>query len=177
MTNIQTRSIQEFLPIDLYGKGKAKDFASLQQEIDKGETQIIWENDHPIRLIKVCRVKVISLEKELRLFEDRQEFADGRVRQRGIDGLAEKFLPAEKPEDAATRALKEELKLSEEAIALTPIHFDGTDSEEKESPSYPGLVTRYEFHDFLAYFPIEFWQEEFVEGSDYDIKKTYFVWR
>lgn len=120
---------------------------------------------------------MISVEKQLQLVEDRQEFADGRVRRRGINGLAEKFLPDEKPEETAIRALKEELGLSDEAIALTSIHFDSVHSEEKESPSYPGLVTRYDFYDFLAYFPIKFWQHEFVEGSNDDVKRTYFTWR
>jgi hypothetical protein len=173
----QTSRLQEYLPLELYGKRRAKDFASLVKEIEKGESEIVWEGDKPIRLIKVCRVKVISLDNELSLYEDRQVFADGRIRKRRIEGLAEKFLPNENPEDAAERALKEELGMSSEAIALTPIRPGGIDTEEKESPSYPGLVTQYQFHDFIAYYPIEFWQEEFVEESDDDVKKTYFVWR
>jgi hypothetical protein len=169
--------LQEVLPIHLYGQGQAKDFASLLSEIEKGEAQIVWEDLRPLRWIKVCRVKVITVEKGLSLWEERQVFADGRVRHRNIQGLAEKLLPNEKPEDAADRALKEELGLSDEAIALTQIEFDGVATEEKESPSYPGLATRYEFYDFKAYFPIKFWQEEFVEGSDDDVKKTYFTWK
>ncbi|AFZ11532.1 hypothetical protein Cri9333_0586 [Crinalium epipsammum PCC 9333] len=169
------KDLKNFLPLHLYGKGQAKDYSSLLQEIEKKESQIIWDNNRPIRLIKVCRVRVICGDQEL--YEDRQVFSDGRVRKRGIRGLAEKLFKDEKEEIAAKRALKEELGLSDEASTLVSIHFNGIDNEEKESPSYPGLKTRYLFWDFIAYLPVQYWQEEFVEGCEDDVKQTYFVWR
>ena len=169
------QDLKSVLPLELYGHGQAKSFQSLLDEIEKGESQIIWEEDKPVRCLKVCRVKVISLDNELTLFEDRQEFADGRVRQRGFDKLSEKMGVAENPITAAERALKEELGMSSEALKLTPIYPDGIDGKELESPSYPGLLTRYEFHDFLAYYTVEYWQEEFREVQP--DKTTVFVWR
>jgi hypothetical protein len=169
------QDLKNALPLELYGNGQAKSFQSLLDEISNGESQIIWEGNKPIRVLKVCRVKVICLDKELTLYEDRQEFADSRIRQRGFDYLSEKMGVGENPMTASERALKEELGMSEEAIKLTPIHTDGIDSSELESPSYPGLTTRYQFHDFIAYYPVEYWQEEFREVQE--DKTTVFAWR
>jgi hypothetical protein len=67
------------------------------------------------------------------------------------------------------------IRIKSKWIRFNLIHFDSTDSKELESPSYPGLLTRYEFHDFLAYSPVEHWQEEFREVQP--DKTTIFVWR
>jgi hypothetical protein len=167
--------LKNVLPLEKYGHGQAKSFQSLLNEIKSGESQIIWEDSKPIRCLKVARVKVICLDRELTLYEDHQEFTDGRIRKRGFDKLSEKMTIDEEPAIAAERALREELGMSNAALKLTPIHLDGIDHDELESPSYPGLLTRYEFHDFLAYFPVEYWQEEFREvQAD---KTTVFVWR
>ena len=171
----KVKELKNVLPLERYGHGQAKSYQSLLNEISNGESQIIWENNKPIRCLKVARVKVICLDKELTLYEDRQEFTDGRIRKRGFDRLSEKMTIDEDPAIAAKRALREELGMSNNVLKLTPIHLDGIDHEGLESPSYPGLLTRYEFHDFLAYFPVEYWQEEFREvQAD---KTTVFVWR
>ena len=167
--------LKSVLPLELYGHGQAKSFQSLLDEIEKNESQIIWEENKPVRCLKVCRVKVICLDKELTLYEDRQEFKDSRVRQRGFPYVSEKMGINESFITAAERALKEELGMSDEALKLTPIYPDGIDSKELDSPSYPGLLTRYEFQDFLAYSPVEYWQEEFREVQP--DKTTVFVWR
>ena len=167
--------LKSVLPLELYGHGQAKSFQSLLDEIEKNESQIIWEENKPVRCLKVCRVKVICLDKELTLYEDRQEFKDGRIRQREFPYVSEKMGINESPITAAERALKEELRMSEDALKLTPIYPDGIDSKELDSPSYPGLLTRYEFQDFLAYYPVEYWQEEFREVQP--DKTTVFVWR
>ena len=171
----KVKDLKNVLPLDKYGHGQAKSFQSLLNEISNGESKIVWEYNKPIRCLKVARVKVICLDKELTLYEDRQEFKDSRIRKRGFDKLSEKMTVNEDPAIAAERALREELGMINAALKLTPIHLDGVDHDELESPSYPGLLTRYEFHDFLAYYPVEYWQEEFREvQAD---KTTVFVWR
>lgn len=175
---IEVKKMQDLksLPLELYGHGQAKSFQSLLDEIENGESRIIWEENKPIRCLKVCRVKIICLDKELTLYEDRQEFADGRIRQRGFDYLSEKMgVDEEIPMTAAERALKEELGMNQDALDITRIHFDSIDHKEVESPSYPGLLTRYEFHDFIAYYPVEYWREEFREIQE--DKTTVFIWR
>lgn len=172
---INMQDLKSVLPLELYGHGQAKSFQSLLDEIENGESQIIWEENKPIRCLKVCRVKVICLDKQLTLFEDRQEFADGRIRQRGFDYLSEKMGVNEASAIATERALKEELEINQDALDITPIHPDGIDHKEVESPSYPGLLTRYEFHDFIAYYPVEYWREEFREIQE--DKTTVFIWR
>lgn len=168
------QDLKSVLPLELYGHEQAKSFQSLLDEIEKGESQVIWEDDKPVRCLKVCRVKVICLDK-LTIYEDRQEFKDGRVRKRGFDYLSEKMGVDEIPMTAAERALKEELGMSDDALKITLIHFDSIDHKEVESPSYPGLLTRYEFHDFIAYYPVEYWREEFREIQE--DKTTVFIWR
>lgn len=166
--------LSQILDLTQFGVEKAKPFLSLVEEIESGESKIIWEVNKPIRLLKVARVKVISLERNKSLYEIKQVFTDGRERQRNIEGLSEKIMKDEKPQNAAFRAIEEELGLNTEYIS-EPLYPDGEDYEEIESPSYPGLVTRYEFFDFIFYFPDEIWQDGFVEASV--DKKTYFAWR
>ena len=127
---IEVRKMQDLknvLPLELYGHGQAKSFQSLLDEIENGESQIIWEENKPVRRLKVCRVKVICLDKELTLYEDHQEFADGHIRQRGFDYLSEKMGVNENPIIAACRALREELGMNEPALYCTPIRFDSLD--------------------------------------------------
>lgn len=164
-------NLLERLPINKYGQGQAKTVEHLLEEINSGEAQIVWESGKPIRQISIVCIEVASEDGERQLFEEKQVFSDGRVRQREIWGLSEKLKPNEDPHEGAIRAMKEEL-----GIENCSIQFDSTEKEEKESPSYPGLVTRYLKTNFLA----RVWNEDFnPEGyvEEQADKSTYFVWR
>lgn len=93
------------LPLEQYGKGRAKTFTELIKEIESGECKIVWEDGIPIRCIQVVNIYVYSPAGK-RLKEDRQEFLDGRVRRREMKGILEKRFPAEKINDAAIRAMQ-----------------------------------------------------------------------
>lgn len=166
-----TMNLLEHLPISQYGQGKAKTVEHLLKEIESGETQIIWENEKPIRVINLVCVEVISEDGEQQLVEEKQVFSDGRVRERGIWGVSEKLKPNEDPYQGAVRAMKEEL-----GVENCSIQFDSTDTEESESPSYPGLTTRYLKTNYQA----RVWNEDYkLEGyveAQAD-KTTYFAWR
>lgn len=164
-------NILDCLPIEKYGQGQAKTIEHLLGEIESGEAQIIWEKGKPIRQISIVCIEVISEDGEQQLFEEKQVFADGRVRRRDIWGLSEKLNLNEDPYQGAVRAMKEEL-----GIENCSIHFDSTDEEEKESPSYPGLVTRYIRTNYSA----RVWNEDYKPEGYVEIqsdKSTYFVWR
>lgn len=168
-------SLREFLPLHLYGKGDAKTVEDLDKEISEGETEIIWE---PVRVVRVARLKVVYSdgEKDFEIYENRQVFADGRVRRRNIEGLCEKLKVNEQPNDGALRCLREELGLSDEAIKACKItHIATNNSLECESLSYPGLKSRYRFYEYIVVFPGKYWKPEFVEETK-DGAKYYYCW-
>ena len=137
--------LQAALPLHLYGVGVAKTFDKLWHEIESGETTITWEDNRPIRIIKVARVEVLHGDQYL--VETNQVFDDGRSRVRGIRGLSEKFMMGESPISAAKRAVSEELGLGSNLLKFKSV---GQSVERKVSPSYPGLVTQYEFFDYAV---------------------------
>lgn len=159
--------LKQALPVSEYGTGKAKSFQHLLKEIENGEAIIKWQDGNPVRVLKVARLWVRS---ELGLLkESRQVFSGGRVRERSLaSSLSEKFDPKESPIQACKRALLEELGIRG-GCKITP---RGDSLEEDYSPSYPELLSRYEFHDFDVFVqdPDSSYQEE--SGG----KTTYFEW-
>lgn len=159
------------LPTHLYGVGVAKSFQHLCREIEDGEIQIIWENSQPLRVVQLAFVEILSHDGKT-LVEDRQEFADGRIRRRGFRGISEKLKPSEDSLDGARRGIIEELGLNPELLNL---RFIGIDMEEKESGSYPGLMTRYKKFQYQTQIPVEMYQDQYIENCSDGIK-TFFVW-
>jgi hypothetical protein len=157
-----------------WGKGNAKNVSDLLEEIEEKETVLYRKDNRLLREIKVAGVNVFFRRgKDLyRLREDRQDFADGRTRTRSMaHSLAEKFKGNELPENAARRALREELKIEGEIdIKENGIRL-GTD----DSLSYPGLKTRYTIHEFTAFLsPDQFSADGYEERNK---KMTVrFVW-
>ena len=165
------KKLLESLPIAQYGKGQAKTVKQMIEEIESGESQIIWENGKPIRVINLVCVEVVSEDGEQQLVEEKQVFSDGRVRERGIWGVSEKLKPNEEPYEGAIRAMKEEL-----GVENCSIQFDSIEKEENESPSYPGLLTRYLKLNYQA----RVWDEDYKPEGYVEKQKdktTYFVWR
>jgi hypothetical protein len=164
------------VPIELWGRGAAKSVADLRQEIERGEAVvgINPRNDRLERLVRVAEVDVLARGprgRKRRLVEDHQRFADGRTRRRKLDrSLAEKLVAGERPLAAARRALREELGVVEATVqrAGRP-HTRTTDS-----PSYPGLRTRYELVPFIAWLPEDTVRERYVEKTPE--KATTFRW-
>ena len=89
------------------------------------------------------------------LVESHQELSDGSVRER-FRPLSEKMKPEETPDEAAFRAIKEELGSifkSENDVGERIKILPGTYSrrvEERNSLSYPGLPARYALHSVDA---------------------------
>jgi hypothetical protein len=171
---VDIEKLKHALPLSDYGKGIAKSFEQLRTEIETGETQIIWQDDRPIRLLSLVFLKVCYQDKTL--VEERQEFPDGRVRHRSLKGLSEKLYPQEDPDAAVYRALQEELGLLPDELKDISIRFLDRELEEKESPSYPGLMSQYDRYEYEVPLPDHLYKPKYIELSDRGMR-TYFVWR
>jgi len=176
--------LEKTLDTSKFGIGEAKKWEDLIEEIKKGECEIRQENEGlPVRIVRVVFIQVWRHNQRLHqnqiLVEDRQEFADGRIRKRDLKGIAEKAKFGKDPFAEAVRGLEEELGIKVLRSLLKPIFLGSNNTnveiETKDSPSYPGLKTQYEKHHFQYQLPIEHWKEEFVESQP--DKTTYFVWQ
>lgn len=139
------------IDLDAWGTGDAKTITHLLSEINSGESHIsVDANQGIVRRISVAWVGVLYFDEQgnvHQLYEDRQEYTDGRVRKRSLSSsLGEKFLPDEDPAQAAARALSEELGIRE-YVSLNAL---GSEQTAHFSDSYPGLKSEYDTHGFVA---------------------------
>lgn len=166
---------QHRVPVEIWGKGGAKTIQHLQAEVDAGETTLVADNETLLRQVGVAFIDVFYTrgEQKLKLKEEKQVFRDGRTRPRQLEGsVAEKLSRGEQPIEAARRALREELKISD----AFDIQGKGSKTELKDSPSYPGLLTKFEKHYFETELnDHQYKPEGYIENQD--DKTTYFTWK
>ncbi|MDO8583980.1 MAG: NUDIX domain-containing protein [bacterium] len=166
------------IPTHLWGKGEAQTVDKFVEEVLSGEAELAMTPDHRLeRIARGSKVDVYYLSDAglLRLVEDRQEFRDGRRRHRRgkIDfSVGEKCKRNESAENAAYRALEEELGVTE------PLPLEALGEEpRKTTPSlaYPGTITTYISTRFRVMLPAQWYKQEgYVERQN--DKSTYFVW-
>jgi len=163
--------------LECFGVGSAKTLADLHAEIANGETLLVEVDGHLVRRVSVLGVDVfanIEGERIIHLVEDRQVFADGRVRRRTMPtSISEKLHPGEDPLEAVTRALDEEINISEFTL-LTPTPRKRV--EKGGSQSYPGILseyTKYEVDVLIA--PSEYLADGYRE-IQVGNKVTHFLW-
>jgi hypothetical protein len=164
------------IPLHEWAQGSAKTLAHLLKEVNEGESQLsIGSNGEMRRQVTVVGMDVLHTDAQGNVYilrEDRQEFADGRTRQRNLlNSLGEKMQTGEDPVAAAERALLEELGIRE----VTGLYHLG-DEETTHSPSsYPGLQSHYKTHGFAAVIPAEsFVADGYIEEQA--DKTNYYVW-
>lgn len=169
--NLKSTLIRFNIPVENWGKGKAKSIEHLQKEIDNKETTLDIINDELIRTVYVVAVAVEYNNK--RLIEDKQEFNDGRVRRRGTRRCGEKCIVGESPEESAVRCIQEEIGIKD--VTINDFTNKEVEKLERMSMSYPGLKSIYYATLFTYNMPEKFYKPEgYVEvQSD---KKTYFIW-
>ena len=158
-----------------FGQGEAKTLAHLLKEVEEGETVFEVEGGVLRRVISLVSIQIQSPFEET-LVEDRQVFVDGRVRERGLTALAEKFKPGEDPLKAARRALQEELGLSAEIAESLAFLEGGTEEKVKTSPSYPGLISVYRVTNLSVELPVVAYDPNGYIERQPD-KSTYFLWK
>lgn len=132
------------MPVEDYRKDQAKTVEQLYSEILSGEARL--EENPPLRILNL--VGIILEQNDKILYEQGQQFKDGRYRVRDILP-GEKLKPDEQPLSAATRWLIEEMAEFSKSIELDESSCH-TSKKLQESPSYPGLTTRYILHYFNA---------------------------
>ncbi|XP_073012754.1 uncharacterized protein [Typha latifolia] len=127
-----------------------KTLTNLFIELVHGETLLLHpsppRSPHPIRAVHVASVNIRNPNGAL-LVESHQLLSDGSVRERWRP-LSEKMRPGESIEEAAVRAVREEIG---EGVGVRVL--EGTHEvrvEERESASYPGLKARYVVHSVEA---------------------------
>lgn len=139
----------------------------------------------PIRTVEVVVVRVIGKDNKV-LLESHQELSNGDVRNR-CRPLSEKMKPGESVEDAACRAVKEELgsvingglgslgDFCDNGIVRIVPNSYSKKVEERTSVSYPGLPACYVLHTVDALVEGlpegEFCTEELEEYKDSEGKR------
>lgn len=126
-----------------------KQVANLWIELIEGE--IVLEDAHPPkRTVHVASVKIKNEAGQM-LVEAHQEMPDGSIRPRNRP-LSEKMRPGEKVEAACFRGIFEELGCqlgAKNRVRVLPDSYRWK-QEERESLSYPGLLTSYFIHSMDA---------------------------
>lgn len=137
------------IPVESFGSGEAKTIDHLLGELRAGESQLALEGGTLVRRIEGASVIVLADAPEGRrmvLTEDHQQFSDGRVRRRRLgNSIGEKLVPGEVPEQAARRALSEELGLP----GTGRLSARGLERGRVVSTSYPGLCSENRAHRFI----------------------------
>lgn len=158
-----------------WGKGEARTLEDFVRELEQGESVLsVNSKGELLRTVSIACVDITY--KDLKLIEERQVFEDGRVRIRGLSAtVTEKILPGETPEKAALRGLDEELGIKNTDT------FESIDTKESlrmESPSYPGVKSRYIVHHFEATIdPNEYQPEGYIERNTEEGLTAFFKWK
>lgn len=157
-----------------WGASGSKTIQNLWRELKSGDAGI--QSKPPLRIVEV--VQIYIRRGNLILLETIQELADGQRRFRN-QPPAEKIKPNEHYLEAAARGLFEEL-----GILAENIDFKEETHQVRtiitESPSYPGLLTKYTFHDIVA--QIEgvpednFWHENYAFEDGDPVKRHFWAW-
>jgi N12 class adenine-specific DNA methylase/GNAT superfamily N-acetyltransferase/predicted kinase len=161
---------------DAYGKGDANSLEKAVKEIQDGEINLIVRDGKLVRQGVVAAIEVVADMPggvRMRLVEDRQEMADGRVRRRDLpQSLAEKMLPGEDPAQVINRALSEELGIKSFRMlgAIKP-----ETAAPFESPRYPGLMSEYTTNNATVALDAADFKMEYKEVQK--DKTNVFTWR
>ncbi len=158
-----------------WGTGQYKTVANLWEEYESGE--ISFEENPPLRNVNV--VQILVRRGSMILLEIEQAFAGGERRFRN-QPPSEKIKANETIIDAAYRGLNEELGLRHDQISLK-ITGDAREEITIESPSYPGLPTRYMMQTVVACvdgLPAEdFWRDNRAFSKGDPIHRHLWGWR
>ncbi len=158
-----------------WGAAGTKRIADLGQEISRGES--VLTTDPPTR--NVTLVQVILRRGDEVLLELAQEMRDGQVRHRQ-QPPSEKLIAGEEALSAAGRCLLEEVGLT--ADQVTRLALSGPPHvSEVDSPSYPGLPTRYTVYRVEATADglpdDDFWHDNHGAGDSDPVLRHQWGWR
>lgn len=159
--------------VSLWGRDGNKTAVDLWQELQEGDC--IMHGPPPVRLVRVVQV-IIQQEGQV-LIEGAQEMGDGRMRSRNFYP-SEKMKPGEPPAAAALRCLQEELGIAPSQVIV--LSEASAQTEEGDSPSYPGLKTQYHLVEVVTRIrglPLQdFWHENTAHALNDPVKRHHWVW-
>jgi hypothetical protein len=165
------------IPVDQWGVGAAKTVGHLLSEITEGESLVYIDASGRLRReVNVLWIDVFheTIEGDLHyLVEDRQEFKDGRIKRRTMDSsLGEKMKPTEDSEEAAVRALAEEIGVTD----IASLYYFDTTQKSMIPDTYPGFESDYLMHKYVSTLSEkDFVPEGYVEEQP--DKTNYYVWQ
>lgn len=158
-----------------WGQAPAKSVGDLWREIQAGETTL--QDNPPRRLVTV--VQVLVRRGDLVLLELEQELRGGQIRRRHRPP-SEKLKPNEDVLPAALRCLLEEVGLPAEQVERLRVAAAPAVTE-TDSPSYPGLMTRYRLvtvETEAAGLPeSDFWRDNRLAGASDPVVRHRWGWR
>ncbi|MCB0175078.1 MAG: NUDIX domain-containing protein [Anaerolineae bacterium] len=161
-----------------WGISGTKSVTNLWDELVNGDIQLL--DDPPRRSVHVVEVKIRKGHYVLQELE--QEFGNGerRVRNRLP---SEKMKPSENCMIAAVRCLKEEIGVDEKDVSFIDPNCEQVRKLTNDSPSYPGLSTKYTFHtvtvevDGLPDTETDFWRHNAAYAFGDPVKRHHWVWK
>lgn len=153
-----------------------KSVSDLYGEIKRGECVLGIEDEKLHRRVDVVAIKCFYTDEEgqrFQIFEEKQVFKNGLVRQRGNKYIAEKLQPNETLEECAKRGLAEELQIAGPDVHVVPL-IEENHFEKRESPTYKGIQCSYNTHFFSCEIPKLLYKSSYVEEQA--DKSTFFSW-
>lgn len=157
-----------------WGTGGYKSVENLWDEYQAGD--ITFEEDPPLRVVQV--VQVLIEQGGVFLVEKEQILANGERRFRN-QPPSEKMKAGESRLEAAKRCLLEELGVADEQIDFLQVGREHLE-EIRESPSYPGLMTRYTIHEVEAHVrglpATDFWRENAATSQGDPVSRHLWGW-
>ncbi len=153
-----------------------KSVANLWDEFVNGDIQLL--DDPPRRSVHVVEVRIQKGQYVLQELE--QEFGNGERRARNRLP-SEKMKPSEDCMIAALRCLKEEIGVEEKDVSFVGPVCEQVRKLINDSPSYPGLSTKYTFHTVTVEVnglpDTDFWRPNAAYGFGDPVKRHHWAWK
>ncbi|MBA3237967.1 MAG: NUDIX domain-containing protein [Parachlamydiaceae bacterium] len=149
---------------------------ALYNEIKNSECVFGLEEGKLYRRLDVVSVKCFHTNpngQRFQIFEEKQVFKNGMIRERGNKYIAEKIQAGESPEQAAIRGLAEELHISGPNVQVVALSEENK-FEKRESPTYKGIQCSYNTYSFSCEISDVDYKSSYVEEQD--DKSTVFSW-
>src|SRR5688572_11068655 len=125
---------------------------SLFEEIEKKESVLEVRLHRKVEVVCVRCFQKNKQNETFQLIELKQVFKDGTVRIRDFKYVSEKMMPGETPQQAAIRALAEELQISGPELKIEALSSENT-FKTNDSPSYKGIFSSYNLYYFKTEIP------------------------
>lgn len=153
-----------------------KSVSDLFNEVKQGDCRLSIENGMLHRYVEGVAIKCFytnSQGERFQLFEEKQIFKNGQVRERRHLFVAEKLQFNETPEEGALRGLAEELQISGPEIHVISLPRENK-CDTIDCPTYKGIPSTYNTSVFYCEIPDSHYRNCYIEEQE--DKQTFFSW-